>query len=384
MNNVFSQLFISTGASKNIPLLNVEDDSSENIHIAAEQVSLPAISAGVDVSMDKGKAKVTTSDAPTRKRTRRQLELERLGEETARKLTEDQEAEQRAALARFHDLKTREVEIQAARNKQIRKAMDEQYASAALESSEDSADDQLDTPSVDTEAAEGDSTEVAVHDAIYVPGRRGKRMAKVRSSHSKQSLINVNDSDASFIREGSSDDWPEGTRVVLVSWELSKDGLINTIYRLDKTSISFAFLQQILHLVTYKDLVTLYEMVTKYYATHTPEGSGLYLLGDLQVLFDSSTPNGVSYDIWKNNQKWKVQSWKFYPMSYVHVLETTTGLRVIMDITNKYPPKVSLMEKMLQQKLEIPPDPVGNTRLFAESLVKVFKQRIKTSRAASD
>ena len=129
------------------------------------------------------------------------MEKERLGEETARKLTEKQEAEQKAELARFHELKVREVEIQAARNKQIRKAMDEQYASAALESSQDSTDEQLDTPSVETNAAEVESAETEVHDAIYVPGRRGKRMAKIRSSHSKQSLINVNASDASFIRE---------------------------------------------------------------------------------------------------------------------------------------------------------------------------------------
>lgn len=70
-------------------------------------------------------------------------------------------------------------------------------------------------------------------------------------------------------------------------------------------------------------------------------------------------------------------------MPYIHVLITTTGLRLIMDLGKRYPLKVSLMEKMLQQKLEIPPDPVGNARLFAESLVKVFKQIIKTSRAAS-
>jgi hypothetical protein len=97
---------------------------------------------------------------------------------------------------------------------------------------------------------------------------------------------------------------------------------------------------------------------------------------------DSFTPNGAGYGVWQNNQRWKIQSWKFYPMPFVHVLETTTGIRVIMFLEKNYPLTVSLMEKMLQQKLEIPPDPVGNARLFAESLIRLFKQRIRVSRAA--
>ena len=78
---------------------------------------------------------------------------------------------------------------------------------------------------------------------MYIPGRRAKRMARVRSSHSVQRLIDVHASDASFIKEGSPDDWPEGFRDVLVHWELSKNGQINTISRLDKTTLSSHFLK---------------------------------------------------------------------------------------------------------------------------------------------
>jgi hypothetical protein len=58
---------------------------------------------------------------------------------------------------------------------------------------------------VETDDAEGISTEAEVpdesslpHDAIYVPGRRAKRMAKVSTSHSAHRLLDVNASDASF------------------------------------------------------------------------------------------------------------------------------------------------------------------------------------------
>lgn len=119
---------------------------------------------------------------------------------------------------------------------------------------------------------------------------------------------------------------------MLVRWEVSADGKIKTIHRLDKSYMQFTFLQEILHLVDRQDLITLYDLVTKYYSTHPTEGAGFYLLGDLQVHMDSESPTSTGYPVWKNNHRWKVLSWKFYPIPYVHVLETTTGLRVSMFV----------------------------------------------------
>lgn len=96
---------------------------------------------------------------------------------------------------------------------------------------------------------------------------------------------------------------------------------------------------------------------------------------------DSRSPTSTGYEVWKNNHKWKVLSWKFYPIPYVHVLETTAGLRVSMFADQDYPLSVTLMEKMLRHNLEVPPNPVGNDRLFAESLVRLFKSRIRAHRA---
>lgn len=90
----------------------------------------------------------------------------------------------------------------------------------------------------------------------------------------------------------------------------------------------FTFLQEILHLVDRQDMRTLYGMVTKYYTTHTPEGAGLFLLGDLHVLFDSQYPTGKGLQVWENSHHRKVCGWKFYPFCHVHVLETTSGVTV--------------------------------------------------------
>ena len=62
----------------------------------------------------------------------------------------------------------------------------------------------------------------------------------------------------------------------------------------------FTFLQEILHLVDRHDLITLYSMVSTYFQYHTLEGAGLFLLGDLHVLFDSVYHTGKGFKVWEN------------------------------------------------------------------------------------
>ena len=59
------------------------------------------------------------------------------------------------------------------------------------------------------------------------------------------------------------------------------------------------------------------------------------------------------------------------------MVETTIGLRVSMFLDQDYPLSVSLMEKMLRHKLEVPPNPVGNDRTFVEQLIRLNKSRIR-------
>lgn len=108
------------GAPKNVPITLDADGSSVNtdIHVVADKVSLPATSADVppvaaSSCIDKGKAQVIAEDPPSRKRTRKQMEEERLGEEAAKRLDDEQQAD----MARFHEIKERKVELQAARAK---------------------------------------------------------------------------------------------------------------------------------------------------------------------------------------------------------------------------------------------------------------------------
>nr|GEV71234.1 hypothetical protein [Tanacetum cinerariifolium] len=83
-------------------------------------------------------------------------------------------------------------------------------------------------------------------------------------------------------------------------------------------------------LVGWEDLMKLYGLVVMYYENHPVAGAGLILWGDLHVLFDSYEG----------------------------------------DVS--YPFSVKLMERMLKHKLEIDKDVVGNDMTTAEQLIRVF------------
>ena len=235
---------------------------------------------------------------------------------------------------------------------------------------------------------------------MYIPGRRGKRMAhsrhvgirrSVRLSKKKSTKDHVTDKKKSskhvdlqadnltFIKKGSPVNFPEGQVDILTYWRVTDDGQFNIIARMDKVTLQFTLLKEILHLVDKQDLITLYNMVKEYYTTHTPKGVGLYLLGDLRVLFESQPPDTIGYSIWKNNHKWKIDRWRFYSLPYVHMVETKNGIRVYMFSDTEYPLSHKLMRRMLRKKLEVSPEPIGNDMTYVEQLVGLIKSKLQQS-----
>nr|GEX80231.1 hypothetical protein [Tanacetum cinerariifolium] len=89
---------------------------------------------------------------------------------------------------------------------------------------------------------------------------------------------------------------------------------------------------EILHMVDRQDLVKLYGLVVKYYENHPVAGAGLILWGDLQVVY------------------------------------------MFADVS--YPFFVKLMERMLKYKLEIDKDVIGNDITTAEQLIRFIKNQL--------
>ncbi|GJU71382.1 hypothetical protein Tco_1262787 [Tanacetum coccineum] len=209
--------------------------------------------------------------------------------------------------------------------------------------------------------------------------------------HTSQSTIPIEEEDpkaehkvcikyASDADYASDDDTPVNLYAV-VDWELLPMGLgsINAIYRLDNSRKYFTSLREILHLVTRADLMIIYGRVMKFYQDKKAAGVGLVLWGDLKVLMDSPEVNDGS-DVCKNQHTWRIQSWKLYSFSGVHVLETVSGLVLHMFVDKKYSLSVNLIERMLDRQLEICHGTVGNDLTTAVQLIAFLKKQISDSK----
>ncbi|GJU91598.1 hypothetical protein Tco_1304021 [Tanacetum coccineum] len=91
-------------------------------------------------------------------------------------------------------------------------------------------------------------------------------------------------------------------------------------------------------------------------------------------LFES-TSVVQSVDVWNDQQEWVIHSWKLFPSSGVHVLETFSGKILYMFADTPYPLSASLMKKMLKHKLEVEVDGVGNDMTYAVQLIKFIKNQ---------
>ncbi|GKD10786.1 hypothetical protein Tco_1190471, partial [Tanacetum coccineum] len=102
-------------------------------------------------------------------------------------------------------------------------------------------------------------------------------------------------------------------------------------------------------------------------------------VAQVKVLMDSPKVNDGS-DVWKNQHTWRIQSWKLYSFSGVHVLETVSGLVLHMFVDKKYPLFVNLIERMLDHQLEICHGSVGNKLTTAVQLIAFLKKQISDSK----
>ncbi|GJW17785.1 hypothetical protein Tco_0025221 [Tanacetum coccineum] len=224
-------------------------------------------------------------------------------------------------------------------------------------------------------------------------GTKKKRLGR-KGVHTSQSTIPIEEGDpeaelqkkkklhkyASDADSASDDDTPVHFYAV-VDWESLPTGLgsINAFYRKDNSRKCFISFREILHLVTRADLMTIYGRVMTFYQDKKAAGVGLVLWGDLKVLMDSPEVNDGS-DVWKNQHSWRIQNWKLYSFSGVHVLETVSGLVLHMFVDKKYPLSVNLIERMLDHQLEICHETMGNELTTAVQLIAFLKKQISDSR----
>nr|GEW99938.1 reverse transcriptase domain-containing protein [Tanacetum cinerariifolium] len=92
------------------------------------------------------------------------------------------------------------------------------------------------------------------------------------------------------------------------------------------------------------------------------------LQGYLHVLFQS-LDDVDALDFWRNQDSWRIRSWRLYPRVQVHVLEMVDGWVIHMFVDVSYPLTVATLERMLKHGLEVPKLLVGGNLTMAEQLV---------------
>ncbi|GKA51998.1 putative ribonuclease H-like domain-containing protein [Tanacetum coccineum] len=141
------------------------------------------------------------------------------------------------------------------------------------------------------------------------------------------------------------------TKFPIVDWESQSLGNIHVykIIRADGNTSYHKTFDSMLNFFDKHDLEVLHRLVMERFQDNTPEGYNLMLWGDLKILVDPEQDD----DIWKNQNQWKIISWKLYETCEVHTLMVDGTLMTIhMFVEKKYPLSKETLQKMLNWKLE--------------------------------
>nr|GFD18967.1 hypothetical protein [Tanacetum cinerariifolium] len=109
-------------------------------------------------------------------------------------------------------------------------------------------------------------------------------------------------------------------------WEMvpSLLGSVHAYHDMAGHTKHFTTLRELLYMVEKTDLQKLLGAVDKIYQKQEPNTFALLLWGDLHVLFQSLDDEDA-LDFWRNQDSWRIRSWRLYPRTQVHVLETVDG-----------------------------------------------------------
>nr|GEY94653.1 hypothetical protein [Tanacetum cinerariifolium] len=308
------------------------------VHAGSPNVSAAVTSSDAPAGVSsKGKSPMLDDDIPVKARTFKQMEEDRLGEEAAKPLHDEEMAQMERERAEAQRKRQQETLLgddvsddnfparMAALIKQRRQALAEQFAiyntGWTMAYVKSFTDDQL-----------------------------KQEFEKIRKSlgrkhmHKSKSTLTKLDLDApaqTFLKVVVNEDSDDEVWSAVVGWEVFPTplGTINALYRIDGSTKHFATLRQILHMVDQQDLMKLYGLVVQYYETHPVAGAGMLFLGDLQ------------------------------------------GLSMFTDVS--YHLSVKLMERMLMHELEIDSDIVGNDLTTAEQLIQFITNQLVAAQASS-
>nr|GEZ93544.1 ribonuclease H [Tanacetum cinerariifolium] len=216
---------------------------------------------------------------------------------------------------------------------------------------------------------------------------RKKSVAQKRTTPPSSIPFSTDDPDATHTvditftcDDSDEDDTPHPiiTGVHLLGWQVVPFGLgtIHTLFCHGGIRKTFTTLRETLHRVDRQTLIRLYVFVDALSQKQPLDGIALSLWGDLKIMLDTLEVN-FSSPFWQDQHKWGVRSWKLYNFPGVYGLELKDGTVLYMLVDREYPLEIDVMEQLLDHKLQIEKDPVGNTITIAIQLIKRIKGYLK-------
>nr|GEU60294.1 putative ribonuclease H-like domain-containing protein [Tanacetum cinerariifolium] len=89
-----------------------------------------------------------------------------------------------------------------------------------------------------------------------------------------------------------------------------------------------------------------------------------------------------AHAFWRDQESWRIRSWRLYPHAHVYVLEIVDGRVIYMFVNVSYPLSEATLERMLRHGMEVPKLLVGGDLTMAEQLVRFIKADLLNAQSA--
>ncbi|GKA85085.1 hypothetical protein Tco_0806739 [Tanacetum coccineum] len=336
-------------ASEEVPIVSTAE---VNLSTAGGTVTYSRRSAEKRSRQDKGKA-IMIEEEP-KKKSKKELEQERLSYAEAIRLEEQMNEEQRAQIARDEEIARQWDEEERQR------AMDEAKSAKKIDWNDPSViryhTQKLkpktvaqarrnmikylknqgnykisDFKGIPVEGEEVDTQE-ELKEVVKEPGAKRKKSIPRKSTRKRQKL--EEDAEKEELK-GFLDIIPREE----VPIEYSEEMAVQKNYKI---------LSEMLEDFDRQDVEELYRLVKERYSTSRPEGFDLMLWGDLHTLFEPDEDD----EIWKDQHEYNLLSWRLCDFCGIHILLMENGLAIHMLTEKKYPLSQEMLTKMLSRKLE--------------------------------
>ncbi|GJY88029.1 hypothetical protein Tco_0502657 [Tanacetum coccineum] len=374
----------TAGKKKDTASEEVPPVSTAEVHIstAGGTVTYSRRSAEKRTRQDKGKA-ILIEEAP-KKKSKKEIEQERLSYAEAIRLEEQMHDEQRAQIARdaeiarqwdeeekkramdeaettkkidwndpsvirYHSLKMKPKSIAQARRNMI-KYLKNQGNFKITDFKGMSTEKIVEEETVTQEEREEVIKEPAAKRKKSIPRKNTRKRQKLEEDTEKDELKRFLDivprEEAPIEIESLSTKFP------IVDWKtvvLTETFMYYQVFRGDGSSKNYKVLSEMLEDFDRMDVEELFRLVKERYSTSAPEGFDLMLWGDLHTLFEPDEDD----EIWKDQHEYNLLSWRLCDFCGIHILLMNNGLAIHMLTEKKYPLSQEMLSKMLSTRLEV-------------------------------